>query len=74
MLSCTYKKFFFSKCNGFSCNLVTNNETVRIRKDLVLHIDLYTFAQYVFHQNDRVILLSYRQFIISTNVIECYMI
>ena len=36
--------------------------------------NLYTFAQYVFHQNDRVILLSYRQFIISTNVIECYMI
>ena len=29
---------------------------------------LYTFAQYVFHQNDRVILLSYRQFIISANV------
>ena len=35
---------------------------------------LYTFAQYVIHQNDRVILLSYRQFIISTSVIECYMI
>ena len=69
MLSCTYKKLFFSKCNDFSCNLVTNNETVWYCRST-----LYTFAQYVFHQNDQVILLSYRQFIISTNVIECYMI
>ena len=32
MISCTYKKVVFSKCNGPSCNLVTKNETVRIKK------------------------------------------
>ena len=48
---------------------MTNNETVRIRNDLVLQIDLIYL---IYHQNDQVILLSYRQFIISTNVIKLY--
>ena len=38
------QKVIFTKCNGLSCNLVTKNETVRVKKDFVLQIDLIYFC------------------------------
>ena len=42
--------------------------------DLVLQIDLIYFRSICISSERPSLLLSYRQFIISTNVIECYMI